>query len=112
MEPMQTTHFRFIATPRGRLLMPMGMIRALGLTAWLEPQGGFTRVRIPGPYEGTYLEGWSRCSNRDNFNRRLGRTIAHGRAKSRLTRMATSTTIERCTPHELVVGALMIEVGA
>jgi hypothetical protein len=107
---VQTTHFRYIADGQTRLLMPMGMIRALGLTAWLLPQGGFTRVRIPGPYEGTYLEGWSRCSDRDNFNRRLGRTIALGRAKTRLYR--TGAPIERVTPRELVVGALMIEASS
>lgn len=47
------------------------------------PRGGETMVRVFDD-DGTTVSGIARCSDKDNYNKRLGRTIALGRALKRL----------------------------
>lgn len=42
------------------------------------PKGGFTRVVIDSPY-GEHFEGEAKCSDKDNYNKKLGVRIALGR---------------------------------
>lgn len=45
----------------------------------LPPKGGSTYVRVGDPLRGWTVEGHARCSVQDNYNRRIGLTIALGR---------------------------------
>ena len=42
--------------------------------------GGYTQVFITPPGEEASFNGWAACNPKDNWNRRLGLTIALGRA--------------------------------
>ena len=59
--------------------LPEGEVRII-------PTGGATRVRIscPDNPETIIATGIAYCSNRDNYNRKLGLTIAIGRALKQL----------------------------
>lgn len=43
------------------------------------PKGGYTRVIIDSP-NGDHFEGAAKCSNKDNYNKKLGVRIALGRS--------------------------------
>jgi len=45
----------------------------------IAPQGGLTQVCVSLP-NGKYYFGHAFCSNKDNFNKKIGRNIALGRA--------------------------------
>jgi len=45
-----------------------------------EQKGGYTQVQITPPGEERSFEGHATCSPKDSWNRRLGLTIALGRA--------------------------------
>ncbi len=73
----KTFHFR--QTKDGGL-WPMSELRRRKLTHLIEPRGGKTVVQVFND-EGVLLnDAEARCSRLDNYNKKLGRLIAEGRA--------------------------------
>lgn len=69
---IRISHLRY----ESDLLTSSGYLRRSGTKP--DPKGGLTVVTIH--WKGLFGEGRAVCSRRDNYNKRLGRTIALGRA--------------------------------
>lgn len=93
-------HYRFAITDRGQVIYPLraGEIKAEAQLQIL-PKGGHTFVGIHVPELGLSTGGVSQCNLLDNFNRRLGRTIAFGRAWKRLQQILAQNDVS--FPEEL-----------
>lgn len=50
------------------------------------PRGGFTIATFISPDKTVIVQGAAHCSHRDNYNKKLGRTIAIGRALAKMKR--------------------------
>ena len=46
--------------------------------------GGYTKIEVTTPDQSITVAGEAHCSTKDNFNRRVGNSIALGRALSKL----------------------------
>lgn len=80
---VQVTHYRKI--PVLGVPIPSYDIKKEGLTKFMDPRGGITRVRLYDPKTKDILaEGVAHCSDRDNYSKKLGRLIATGRAMKQL----------------------------
>lgn len=49
-----------------------------GMTQFYHPKGGITQIIVDSP-SGDHFEGRAKCSDRDNYNKKLGVRIALGR---------------------------------
>lgn len=76
---VKVRHFRRVGDNPN--FLTMYDIRESGLTP--SPQGGRTEVSIEMP-DGSSVSGVAECSDRDNYNRNIGRLIATGRALKNL----------------------------
>jgi hypothetical protein len=75
-------HYRYL---RGdSILRPMSQIRAKGLTSRIDPRGGWTVAEIYSDDGDLLDDGDAKCSRLDNYNKKIGRWIAEGRALKRL----------------------------
>lgn len=77
-------HYRRLDGFLGSDSFPMGMVRRMGLSHLVNPRGGMT-VALLVDDEGLILEfanAW--CSDKDNYNKQIGRDIALGRLTKRL----------------------------
>lgn len=55
-----------------------------GISKELSNFGGYTKIEVTTPDQSSTVVGESKCSPKENFNRRLGNSIALGRALSNL----------------------------
>lgn len=71
-------------TARGDMYSLGSYERGLGEFLSVSPKGGETEAKVYGPDDAVVAIGVATCHERDNFNRRIGRDIALGRALKRL----------------------------
>lgn len=79
---VRITHLRRSNLEEGVGLATKKTIKQNGLTP--HPRGGITAVTIAHEERGIIVQGLARCSERDNYSRKLGRNIALGRALKQL----------------------------
>lgn len=76
-------HVRIVNLDERFVPIPAEDIKTFGWGERVHPRGGATFVRLIEGGE-VVAEGEAWCSDKDNYNKRLGRTIAEGRARKRL----------------------------
>jgi len=74
---VRVIHIRHFETP------PTRMAR-MDQSKRLSAKGGFTRIEVTTPDKETTITGVAECSPQDNFDRKLGNSIALGRAMAKL----------------------------
>lgn len=76
---VRVQHYRMVETDDGPALVSQDTINKMNLTPL--NKGGMTEVQLINPdTEEVIAAAQAECSMKDDFNKRLGRIIAHGRA--------------------------------
>lgn len=75
-------HTRVVAYPELTIVqyLPQRTIREEGISDLVSCHGGKTEVTVTPPGEEAGFKGEAKCSFLDNYDKRIGRTIALGRA--------------------------------
>lgn len=81
------THVRIVKLDDDYAPFPQEDIKLFGWGDRVHPRGGATFVKLIENGE-VVAEGEAWCSDKDNYNKRLGRTIAEGRARKRLGKVS------------------------
>jgi hypothetical protein len=82
----KVTHWRTVFTEETELTLPTSLLRNHGLLSKVDPRGGFTTVELVDRDKKVY--GVAYCSEKDNYNKKIGRMIATGRAMKDLGKVA------------------------
>lgn len=86
---VKTRHWRMITVGEAEQMVPMSKIRRAEVSYdRLLSNGGKTEVALYDTDGNKLIEAESLCSKNETFNRKLGRTIALGRAVKKLTQNA------------------------
>ena len=83
----KVTHVRWVEFDDEDVLLPNSVIKLMSKTSDVLPQGGATVVTVEDDH-GNRATGVAMCSSRDNYNKKIGRMIATGRAKKELGKVA------------------------